>query len=271
MPAPTLPPTDPTPERPFADRARTFAGEFVRTWMPAFLAVILFRNQLFEPFRIPSGSMVPTLAIGDHIVISKFSYGFRWPFTRIPMTELKNPERGDVVVFVYPGSNTSKLQDVDLPVPPFATYDYVKRVVGLPGDQVEVRANVVVLNGEPQKREYTDSFLFRDDDCRTYETKQYTENLNGVPHVVLQDNTYGMTARDFGPVTVPDGHIFVMGDNRDHSADSRVWGFVPLENIKGKAHFVWMSLERCEENAMGEVRRLNFGSARLERIGEPIR
>lgn len=240
--------------------------ETVRTWGPALLTVLLIRSVVAEPFRIPSGSMVPTMAIGDHILVTKFSYGFRIPLTRIPMTELRAPDRGDVVVFVYPGSDVGKAAYwVDLPVWPFATYDYVKRVVGLPGDIIEVKEGIIYLNGQAQPRATQGDFTFVDDSCRSNPTRKYEENLEGVEHAVLQAATYGMRMANFGPETVPADHVFVMGDNRDHSADSRVWGFVPLRNIKGKSRFVWLSYDQCEGNIP------LIGRFRGERFGEPVR
>lgn len=243
----------------------------VRTWGPALLTVLLIRSVLAEPFRIPSGSMVPTLAIGDHILVTKFSYGFRLPLTRIPITELHPPERGDVVVFVYPGSDEGKLSYwLDLPIPPFATLDYVKRIVGLPGDEIEVRDNTLYVNGAAQPKTYLDDFLFRDDNCATSDTRMYTEDLGGRPHAVLNVPNGGMRIAgglrpgDFGPEVVPEGMVFAMGDNRDHSADSRVWGYIPLRNIKGKAQFVWLSYDQCSGSLP------IFGSFRLERFGEGV-
>ncbi|MFT4977274.1 MAG: signal peptidase I, partial [Myxococcota bacterium] len=132
----------------------------VKTWGPALLAVLLIRSVFAEPFRIPSGSMVPTLEIGDHILVTKYTYGFRVPLTRIPIGELTLPERGDVAVFVYPGSDEGKMSYwLDLPFPPLATLDYVKRIVALPGDEVEVRDNVLYLNGKAQ----TKTFIERQD------------------------------------------------------------------------------------------------------------
>ena len=247
----------------------SFIYDAVVTWGPAMLGVLLVRSLLFEPFRIPSGSMVPTLEIGDHIVVSKYSYGLRWPLTRIPVGELEVPARGDIVVFVYPGSDTGSAQWIDLPVPPFGTLDYVKRVVGLPGEAVSVRNNVVYIDGQPQSRTYTEPFTFVDDACSSAPTKRYIEDLGGVKHSVLQAATYGAQMGDFGPEVVPEGHIFVMGDNRDHSADSRIWGFVPLKNIKGKARFIWMSLEGCAETN-GQLSPRGLGVPRWSRAGAGI-
>lgn len=258
---------DDTPDsRSAGQRLGDWIWDTIKTWGPALLTVLLIRSVLAEPFRIPSGSMVPTLQIGDHIVVTKFSYGFRVPLTRIPITELQVPARGDVVVFVYPGSDEGKASYwVDLPFPPLATLDYVKRVVGLPGDTIEVRDNTVYLNGVPQGREQKGDYTFVDDRCRENPTALYEEHLGDVDHATLASTLYGIQMRDFGPVTVPEGHIFAMGDNRDHSSDSRVWGFVPLRNIKGKAQYVWMSYDQCTPNLP------LFGTFRGDRFGSKVR
>lgn len=238
----------------------------VRTWGPALLTVLLIRSVVAEPFRIPSGSMVPTLQIGDHIVVTKFTYGFRIPLTRIPLTDISVPKRGDVVVFVFPGSDEDKLSYwVDLPFPPLATLDYVKRVVGLPGDTIEVRDNTVYINGVPQTREEQADYTFTDDRCRDNPTRGYEEQLGDVRHATLASTLFGMQIRDFGPITVPEGHFFAMGDNRDHSSDSRAWGFVPLRNIKGKAQYVWLSYDQCEHQIPV------FGAFRGDRFGVKVR
>lgn len=243
-------------------RFMSWLGDIFSTWGPAILVVMLIRSILAEPFRIPSGSMVPTLAIGDHILVTKYTYGLRWPLTRIPIGEMSVPERGDVVVFIFPGSNEGKIsQTIDLPIPPFNTLDYVKRVVGLPGEEIQVKNNVLHINGVPQERTMLEAVDFVDDRCRTNATRSYTENLDGLEHVVLNAASYGRRMGDYGPKTVPEGHIFVMGDNRDHSADSRVWGFVPIENIKGKAQLVWLSYDKCKRTVpvLGELRGHRFG------------
>ena len=258
---------DDTPDsRTAGARFLDWIWDTVKTWGPALLTVLLIRSVVAEPFRIPSGSMVPTLQIGDHIVVTKFSYGLRIPLTRIPITELKVPARGDVVVFVYPGSDEDKASYwVDLPFPPLATLDYVKRVVGLPGDTIEVRDNTVYLNGVPQGRDQQGDYTFVDDRCRENPTALFEEHLGDVDHATLASTLYGIQMRDFGPVTVPEGHIFAMGDNRDHSSDSRVWGFVPLRNIKGKAQYVWMSYDQCIPNLP------LFGTFRGDRFGSKVR
>ena len=254
--------TDEPDDRTSSERSLDFLLDILRTWGPAILVVMLIRSVLAEPFRIPSGSMVPTLAIGDHILVTKYSYGLRWPLSRIPISEMEVPERGDVVVFIFPGSNDGKInQYVDLPIPPFNTLDYVKRVVGLPGEEISVKNNMLYIDGSPQERTMVETFDFVDDRCRTNATRAYNEDLDGLNHTVLNAASYGMRMGDYGPAIVPDGHIFVMGDNRDHSADSRVWGFVPIENIKGKARLVWLSYDKCKQTVpvLGEIRGSRFG------------
>ena len=259
--------TEPNDEYASEDRSGSvrFADwlwEVVRTWGPAILTVLLIRSMIAEPFRIPSGSMVPTLAIGDHILVTKYSYGIRIPLTRIPITELEAPDPGDVIVFVYPESDdTSSEYWFDLPVRPFKTYDYVKRVIGVPGDTIEVKNNVIFINGEAQTRSHVSKFDFVDDRCRSIPTRLFDEELHGETHSVLNAARYGLRMGDFKETTVPEGHVFVMGDNRDHSADSRVWGMVPFRNIKGKARFIWLSYDQCSPGMplLGDLRGERFG------------
>lgn len=266
------PEEDPRRRASAGQQVRAFIWDTIKTWGPALLAVLLIRSVLAEPFRIPSGSMVPTLAIGDHILVTKYSYGLRIPLTRIPLTDISVPERGDIVVFVYPGSDDSPYSYwFDLPIPPFATLDYVKRVVGLPGETIEVRDDVLYIDGVPQSRELQGRLDFVDDRCRTNPTRQFEENLDGIKHPALQSTSYGLRMADFKPTVVPDGHFFVMGDNRDHSADSRVWGFVPVRNVKGKARFVWLSYDTCAgaDDKSGTLAS-RLPDMRWERFGLPL-
>ena len=250
-----------------SERFWDWARDTLGTWGPALLTVLVVRSCIAEPFRIPSGSMVPTLEIGDHILVTKYSYGFRIPLTRIPVSDLSVPDRGDVVVFVHPPSDhgtTSRY--LDMPFPTIATVDYVKRVVGLPGDTIEVRNNVLFINDEPQVKDLIEDYEFIDDRCSSHQTRLYSEEFGEDKHMVLTDRSSSSYRRgDYGPVTVPDGEVFTMGDNRDYSADSRSWGFVPLQNIKGKARFIWLSYDQCSEGIP------IFGRLRTERFGEPIR
>jgi len=225
----------------------SWVGDVVRTWLPAILAVLVIRTYVFEPFRIPSGSMVPTLQIGDHVVVNKASYGFWVPLTgieipymeslwvapRFELIDWGDPEVGDIIVFRYP-------MDESL--------NYIKRVVAVPGDHIRVNNNQIFLNGVAQERVYTDKYEFVDDNCASRPMKRSVENLEGLEHQVLTNQSSlgnrlaNLPLEDF---TVPDGHVFVMGDNRDNSEDSRKWGLVRNDQIKGKAHFVWFSWDGC--------------------------
>jgi signal peptidase I len=195
------------------------------------LGVALFlRAFVVEAFQIPSGSMIPTLQVGDHIFVSKFSYAIGIPFTNVKVAELGKPKRGDIVVFKYP---------------PDQSVDYIKRVVGLPGETVELRRNELFIDGRPMPRERMTGPCVSDDESESgadifrHPCEAWVEQLDGKTHEVHQDPRLGPS--DFGPVKVPAGHYFAMGDNRDNSKDSRVWGFVPYELIKGRALVVWWS------------------------------
>jgi len=257
---------EPDDERSAGARFGDWSWDTIRTWGPAVLTVLLIRSVLAEPFRIPSGSMVPTLEIGDHILVTKYSYGFRLPLTRIPIVEPTLPERGDVIVFVYPGSDEGNALQyyLDMPFPPIATLDYVKRVVGLPGDTLEVRNNILYIDGERQSATLLDDYEFIDDRCSRHPTRLYGESLHGREHQMLNARSLGSRLGDYGPVTVPEGMVFAMGDNRDFSADSRAWGFVPLRNIKGRARYIWLSYDQCEPGLP------IFGDLRGDRFGEPV-
>lgn len=216
--------------------------DVVRAWGPAILAVILIRTFIFEPFRIPSSSMMPTLLIGDHVLVTRYTYGIWLPFVRKELVDLGDPERGDIIVFRYPRDER---------------VNYIKRVVGVPGDRISVRNNQVVLNGEPQPREYTGQHEWFDDVCRPHAGKHYVEDLAGLKHHKLTGPGFGGKFSNTGEIVVPDGHVFVMGDNRDNSEDSRSWGFVRYDQIKGKARFVWLSWDRCT-SGIGEPRTNRF-------------
>jgi signal peptidase I len=232
-------------------RARGWMWDLLKTWVPAGLAVFAIRSAVAEPFRIPSGSMVPTLEIGDHILVSKFSYSIKLPLsewfgeTPVTLVPLGEPARGDIIVFQYP---------------PNPKLDYIKRVVGLPGDTIEVRNNEVFVNGERMGREYDGPHTFIDDNCSEETTKAFVEDLGGVEHFVLNNSTYTIGGLgNFGPKEVPEDHVFVMGDNRDNSADSRVWGNVPMNHIKGRALFVWLSYDACNGGGGLPFRGERFG------------
>ena len=206
---------------------------------PVILIVFLLRSFLFEPFKIPSGSMVPTLLVGDLILVNKFHYGIRLPVLNTKIIANKDPQRGDVMVFRYP---------VDPRV------DYIKRVVGIPGDEVAYLNQKLFINGQPVPTKALGEFY--DEDSLRY-VPMFSELLGSVEHRILVDPKrpafFGGDQKSFpfhencryqpdGVVCkVPPGHYFMMGDNRDNSQDSRFWGFVPDENIVGRAFFVWMN------------------------------
>jgi signal peptidase I len=204
--------------------------EYSESIVVAVAIALLLRAFVIEAFQIPSGSMIPTLEIGDHIFVSKFAYGVGIPFTDKKILALREPHRGDVIVFKYPlGPET----------------DYIKRVVGLPGDRVEVRRNEIFINGKPMPRELLTSAACPDSEGsirvegNDRPCELWTERLDGHLHQTRHETDRPPT--DFGPRDIPPGNVFVMGDNRDNSNDSRVWGTVPYDLIKGRALIVWWS------------------------------
>jgi signal peptidase I len=205
---------------------------------PVILAVFVLRSFLFEPFKIPSGSMIPTLLVGDLILVNKYAYGVRLPVLNAKVTEGTPPQRGDVMVFRYP---------------PKPSLDYIKRVVGVPGDEVAYLNKQITINGVPVSKQPVADYF--DEDAMAY-YKQYEEVLGAKRHRILNDDNrpaFIPGVENFpnrencrysveGVVCkVPPGHYFMMGDNRDNSLDSRYWGFVPDKNIVGKAFFIWMN------------------------------
>ena len=200
----------------------------------AIFVALMLRCFVVEAFKIPSGSMIPSLAIGDQIFVNKFIYGLRVPFTSIRLVDFAMPKRGDVVVFICPE-------------PP--NEDYIKRVVALPGDEIRVRGGVISINGKPVDRNPLGQSTHWDRDSRSeswypFSSMAYQETMGDHTFNVLQETEMGRTAADYGPFVVPEGHVFAMGDNRDHSHDSRVWGPVPMQNILGRSMFVWWSWGR---------------------------
>ena len=214
--------------------------EYSGSFFPVIALVFFLRSFLFEPFKIPSTSMVPTLLVGDLILVNKFTYGIRLPILNQKIIEVNDPQRGDVMVFKYPKDMSQ---------------DYIKRVIGVPGDKITYENKRLTVNDKPVSYTPMDDYL--DDEAPVYH-KQFMEDLTGVQHRILNmDNkrTLELSQVDNFPnreacvysyekftCIVPAGNYFMMGDNRDNSADSRYWGFVPNKNIVGKAIVVWMNL-----------------------------
>lgn len=211
--------------------------EYGASFFPVILPIFMLRSFWVEPFRIPSGSMIPTLLVGDFILVNKYAYGVRIPVINKKVIDVGNPQRGDVFVFRYPLDPSQ---------------DYIKRVIGLPGDKVEYINKRLTVNGvavpTTPAGDYEQGLESMD---------RVSEVMNGVQHYILNDPNKpqepGSIPHAFSEncqrsstgsiCTVPAGHYFAMGDNRDNSADSRVWGFVPEENIVGKAFFVWFHVD----------------------------
>ena len=205
----------------------------LKTLVYAVIIAVLIRTFLFEPFKIPSGSMYPTLYVGDFLFVSKYTYGYSkhsFPFS-IPLFEGRiwedMPQRGDVVIFKYPQDNRT---------------DFIKRVIGLPKDKIKLKEGRLYINGELLPREEIEDFVVRDNKGNADRYHQYVETLpNGVKHNILEVSDKEIED-NLEELTVPEGYLFVMGDNRDRSDDSRVSvGFVPLENLVGKARFLFFS------------------------------
>lgn len=212
--------------------------EYGASFFPIIVLVFGLRSFVVEPFKIPSGSMIPTLLVGDFILVNKWTYGIRLPVINKKIIDVNEPQRGDVMVFRYPAD---------------PSLDYIKRVVGLPGDRIDYIDKRLSINGVPVPIREDGTYLHPD---RLYYSPQYEEQIGAKPYHVLIEReapAHITQAMNFPgrencrylhnglSCTVPDGHYFGMGDNRDASSDSRMWGFVPEENIVGKAFFIWFN------------------------------
>ncbi|KXW56829.1 signal peptidase I [Ferrovum sp. PN-J185] len=216
--------------------------EISRSFFPVILAVFVVRSYLYEPFKIPSGSMIPTLHIGDFILVNKFIYGLRLPFTNHTFIPIQEPQRGDVMVFHYPED---------------PSVNYIKRVIGKPGDVVTYQDKRLTINGEPIPTKTDGVYNSMEEDITMVQFDQFREKIGNHIHEFItvptqpaifntqvlnfdgkQNCTYNL---DGFTCKVPAGHYFMMGDNRDRSSDSRYWGFVPEDNIVGKAVLIWMN------------------------------
>jgi len=197
--------------------------EYARSFFPIVLIVLLLRSLLVEPFRIPSGSMMPTLLIGDFILVNKYTYGIRLPVLNTKIVEMGEPERGDIVVFRFPKD---------------PKVDYIKRVIGLPGDRIAYYNKQLYVNGEAIKQTTIAEYQGVGQGNAMTGARLLSEDLKGVNHDILIREGQPSVQGEF---TVPEGQYFVMGDNRDNSNDSRYWGTVPESHLVGKAFFIWMS------------------------------
>ena len=202
--------------------------EYSRSFFPVLLLVLLLRSFVVEPFHIPSSSMVPTLLVGDFILVNKFDYGLRLPVIHSKILSIGEPKRGDVIVFRFP---------------PNPKIDYIKRVIGLPGDHIVYRGETLYINGQQVPDKVLGLYTGPDQMGAVL----HQEDLDGVKYDTLI--IPGMQHKQ-GEWTVPPGEYFVMGDNRDNSSDSRYWGFVPQQNILGRAFFVWMNWDAFQNPAL---------------------
>ena len=236
-------------------KKKSNAREYTEALFTAILIALFLRAFVVEAFKIPSGSMIPTLVVGDHIFVNKFKYGIRLPFTKKWAVKFRDPTRGETIVFIYP--ENPKL-------------DFIKRVVGVAGDKIRIDGDDLYLNGEKvrtaplkvagvdpdnsHRLDLVSNPNFPDGANFTkvptfphwQEYKIFLEDLGGHTHLKQEGSFDFVRSRD---IVVPDNNLFVMGDNRDNSKDSREWGFVPIENVKGKAMFIWLSLrhENCDQ------------------------
>ena len=200
--------------------------EYSKSFFPVILAVFLIRSFIAEPFKIPSGSMMPTLLAGDFILVNKFTYGLRVPILNSTFIETSHPKRGDVFVFHYP---------------PDPSIDYIKRVVGLPGDKILYQDKQLYINGQKLDMAYIDDYSYESAGLNQVHAKRFEEQLGDVKHdLLIEENSMSRE----GAFEVPEGHYFAMGDNRDNSRDSRYWGFVPERNLVGKAFFIWWNFDQ---------------------------
>jgi signal peptidase I len=198
-------------------KVKSTLREYAEAILVAVVLTFIIRTFVMQAFRIPTGSMEDTLLVGDYLFVNKFLYGARVPFTDITLPEVRDPARGDIIVFKFPADPSR---------------DFIKRLVGAPGDTIQIRSKVVYVNGEPVEEPYV----------KLANTRMRREGMQ-------QPNIYPPGAGNadyYGPVVVPPDHYFMMGDNRDNSDDSRFWGFLPRELIKGKAIFIYFSWDKTK-------------------------
>ncbi len=197
--------------------------EYARAFFPVILLVFLLRSFLVEPFRIPSGSMMPGLLAGDFILVNKYTYGLRLPVINRKAVDINAPKRGDVMVFRFPAD---------------PAVNYIKRVIGLPGDRIVYRDKKLFINNQPMPQESAGDYTYTESGDHLLLARRLKERIDGMEHDILLSEGAGSGTLEF---SVPAGHYFVMGDNRDRSNDSRYWGTVPDTNVVGRAFLIWFS------------------------------
>lgn len=210
-----------------AEAADPVLVEYSKSFFPVILIVFLIRSFIVEPFKIPSGSMMPTLLAGDFILVNKYNYGLRIPILNNTFFEIKHPQRGDVFVFHYP---------------PDPSIDYIKRVVGVPGDKISYHNKKLTINGKLLDVNFEKNYEYTSAGLNVTYAKQFAEQLGDKKHAILIEDNSMMPDMDIA-LEVPPGHYFAMGDNRDNSRDSRFWGFVPEKNLVGKAFLIWWNFD----------------------------
>lgn len=200
--------------------------DYARAFFPILLIVLVLRSFVVEPFRIPSGSMLPTLQNGDFILVKKYQYGLRLPITNKKLVDTGEPRRGDVMVFKFPRDDA---------------VNFIKRVVGLPGDRVTYDEKRLYVNGREVKQSFVEESTLTRASRKPVKVSVFSEELGAAPHRIQIDDGKRIHTDYDMEITVPENHYFVLGDNRDYSNDSRFWGFVPEENVVGQAFLIWFS------------------------------
>ena len=211
--------------------------EYARAFFPVLLIVFVIRSFFIQPYRVPTGSLEPTVIPGDFILVNQYEYGVRLPIWDKKLKKVSSPKRGQIALFYYPVNRR---------------LTFVKRVIGLPGDKISYVNKQLSINGKPVPQKFLGYSMDYDNDGRAWKVAVYEENLNGVKHkIYIRPNIKGI---DFYKLKVPKGHYFMMGDNRDNSEDSRYWGFVPEKDLIGRAMLIWMSWDSHAADWLNKIR-----------------